>query len=175
MMRDLVDKKEKQKGLNPIQTLVLHIIIIVLIVWLMFGFILGVKYAPNDDMSPNIKSGDMIMYYRLSTDYKAQDVVILRKNDTEYVCRIVAGPGDVVEVTESEELLINGNVVTERNIYTSTPMYEGYVNYPVHLGDNEFFVLADQRDGGEDSRYFGSVNKSDIKGKSLMIIRRNGI
>ena len=169
------EKKKSPKGLNPIQVLALHVIIIVLIIYTMFGLVIGARYAPNDDMSPNVKSGDLVIYYRLVSEYKAQDVILLNKNGTEYLGRIVASSGDVVEVTESEELIINGNVINETNIYSTTPMYEGFVNYPVHLGDNEFFVLVDSRNGGEDSRYYGVVNRSELKGKSIMILRRTGI
>ena len=168
-------KKNSQKGFNPIQVLVLHVIIIVLIIYTMFGLVIGAQYAPNDDMSPNVKSGDLVIYYRLVSEYKVQDVVLLNKNGTEYLGRIVASSGDMVEVTESEELIINGNVINEKNIYSTTPMYEGFVNYPVHLGEDEFFVLVDSRNGGEDSRYYGIVNRSELRGKSIMIIRRDGI
>ena len=168
-------KNTENKKFNIIQILVLHIIVIVAVLWVMFGMILGVKYAPNDDMNPSIHSGDVLVYYRMARDYKAQDVVILKKNDTEYVGRIVAKTGDIVEVTDTEELIINGNVVHENNIYSSTPLYEGYQNYPIHLNNDEFFVLVDSRKTGEDSRYYGVVKKSDLKGKVIMVIRRNSI
>ena len=173
--KDVQDEKHVGKGLNFVQILVLHIIIIIAILWVMFGMILGAKYAPNDDMAPNIHSGDLLVYYRMVSEYKAQDTVVLKKNGTEYVGRIVAGAGDTVEVTESEELIINGNKVSEKNIYTTTPIYEGYMNYPVHLGSGEYFVLVDSRQSGEDSRYYGVVSKDEIKGKIIMVIRRNNI
>ncbi len=94
---------------------------------------------------------------------------------TLFICRVVAGPGDTVEITEEETLAINGNVIFESGIFYSTPRYEGFVDYPLTLGENEYFVLADRRDGGADSRFFGSVTRDEIKGTVITILRRNGL
>ena len=61
----------------------------------------------------------------------------------------------------------------ESNVYTDTPRYEGFLKYPVKLGNDEYFILCDRRTGGEDSRYYGSVTKSEIKGKVITAVRRN--
>ena len=61
------------------------------------------------------------------------------------------------------------------NIYFETPMYEGFVEYPLWVKSGEYFVLADLRKGGEDSRYFGPVSVSEIKGIVIGQFRRSGI
>ena len=92
---------------------------------------------------------------------------------TRMVCRVVAGPGDTVQVTDSERLVVNGNTMVESNIFYSTPMYGTFVTYPLTLGADEYFVLADSRTGGMDSRFFGPVKKSEIVGTVITILRRN--
>ena len=173
------EKKRKKirhrSPMNSIHLFLIHAFAIVVILWLMFGFICGLATAPNNDMSPQIKTSDLLLYYRLENDFKAQDVVVLMKNDTRYIGRIVAAPGDTVEVTEKETLVINGNTVTENNIYTPTPEYEGFVKYPVTLGSDQYFILSDYRNGGEDSRYYGIVEKKEIIGTVITVIRRNDI
>ena len=77
----------------------------------MFGFVLGLMQAPNSDMSPNIKAKDLILYNRLSREFHAQDVVVVAKNKTNYIGRIVAVPGDTVDITDAEKLVINGNTM----------------------------------------------------------------
>ena len=94
---------------------------------------------------------------------------------TTFVCRIVAGPGDTVEITDSEHLVVNGNTVVEHNIYYSTPPYEGFVQYPLTLGEGQYFVLADSRNGGADSRFFGAVNADEILGTVITVMRRNNL
>ena len=65
--------------------------------------------------------------------------------------------------------------VIESNIFYPTPRYEDHVNYPLTLADDEVFVLADSRNGGTDSRYFGPVKKSEILGSVVLIVRRTNL
>ena len=169
------EKKKQRSPMAPVQLFLLNCLIIVTVVWLMFDFVLGPAQAPNSDMSPNIKANDLLLYYRLSRDFQAQDVVVVSKNNTTYIGRIVAVPGDTVDISDAEALVINGNSMIEPNVYTITPKYEGFVEYPVKLGEGEYFILCDNRSGSEDSRYYGSVAKSEIKGKVITAVRRNDL
>ena len=171
------DKKEKKKRspMGPIQTFFLNALLILTAIWLLCGFILGFTTVPNGDMTPNFKTGDLLMYYQLNRDFVAQDVVVLKKNDTTYVGRVVAKGGDTVNITDKGGLVINGNTMIETNIYNNTVRYEGFVNYPVTLKDGEYFVLNDIRSSGEDSRYYGPVSESEILGKVITAVRRNNL
>ena len=171
------DKKEKKKRspMGPIQTFFLNALLILTAIWLLCGFILGFSTVPNGDMTPNFKAGDLLMYYQLNRDFVAQDVVVLKKNDTTYVGRVVAKGGDTVNITDKGGLVINGNTMIETNIYNNTVRYEGFVNYPVTLKDGEYFVLNDIRSSGEDSRYYGPVSESEILGKVITAVRRNNL
>jgi len=94
---------------------------------------------------------------------------------TEFICRVVAGPGDKVEISEGERLIVNGNAMIENGIFYNTPEYAGFVEYPLILGPDEYFVLADYRSGGADSRFFGAVKKDEILGTVITIVRRNNL
>lgn len=169
------NEKKHRSPMQPVQIFLLDLLIIITLLWLLFGFALGAVTAPNNDMSPNIKAKDLLIYYRLEKSYTAQDVVVLSKNGREYVGRIVAVSGDTVNITDDERLEINGRSVSEPNIYSSTPRYEGFVEYPVKLPENTCFVLSDKRLGSEDSRYYGVVDRSEIKGKVIITMRRHDI
>ena len=166
-------EKKKRSPMGPLQTFFLNALLIVTAVWLLCGFVLGFTTVPNGDMSPNLKAGDLLMYYQLNRTFAAQDVVVLKKNDTVYVGRVVAKGGDTVDITDSGSLVINGNTMIESNIYHPTVRYEGFVSYPVTLNEGEYFVLADIRNSGEDSRYYGTVSESEILGKVITAVRRN--
>lgn len=92
-----------------------------------------------------------------------------------FICRIVAGPGDTVEISENDRLVVNGNAMIETNIFYNTPIYGSFVEYPLTLGENQYFVLADNRNGGADSRFFGAVNADEILGTVITIVRRNNL
>lgn len=152
-----------------------NLLVLFVLIWLIFAFFLGIKMAPNDDMKPRIGAGDLLVYYRIAKSPTAQEVIVLEKNDTQYVGRVIACPGDEVDITKEANLIVNGNMVIEDEIYYSTPYYEGYLEYPVKLAADEYFILTDKREGGEDSRYYGPVKKSDIRGTVIGLFRRNGL
>ena len=149
--------------------------LLLVMVAVVFGLVFGVMHATNDDMSPRISAGDLLLYYRLADDWVSGDVVVVEQEGHRYVGRIVARGGDTVEVTQQATLVVNGSTVIESGIYYSTPPYESGVTYPLTLAPDELFVLCDFREGGKDSRYYGPVNTGDILGKVITVVRRSGL
>ena len=80
-----------------------------------------------------------------------------------------------MDIGEESGLKINGNTVAETNIFYQTRPYEEHTEYPLKLGEGEYFVLADMRNGGMDSRYFGTVTLDEIKGVVITLLRRNNM
>lgn len=150
-------------------------IAIVVLIGLLFGFAFGITPMQNDDMAPRISAGDLLFYYRLADDLVTGDVMVFEKNGEQYVGRIVANPGDTVEVTDQATLVVNGSTVLENDIYYTTPKYDDGPAYPITLAQDEYFILCDYREGARDSRYFGPVKTSEVKGKVITVIRRSGL
>ena len=173
--------KRSERSVRDYQYFLLRLIILLLLLWVLFFKLIGVIRMPTGDMYPRIDAGDLVMFYRLDTNPSAQDVVALRRavptlsGEQTMVLRVVAVAGDTVEVTETGFLKINGNVMDERNIFYPTPRYENYVEYPLTLEEGECFALADSRNGGTDSRFFGPVLNSEILGTVITIVRRNAL
>lgn len=140
-----------------------------------FGLVFGVMPAPNDDMSPRISAGDLLLYYRLANDWLVGDVVVVEQEGSRYVGRIVAQGGDTVEITQQASLVVNGSTIMESGIYYSTPRYQSGVTYPLTLAQNEVFLLCDYREGAKDSRYYGSVDTGSILGKVITVVRRSNL
>ncbi len=153
----------------------IKLVVLLALLAVLFGCAFGITPMENNDMSPRISAGDLLLYYRLGDGWSAGDVLVFEKDGEQYVGRIVAVGGDTVEVTEQATLVVNGSTVVESDIYETTPRYEGDVTYPVTLEEDELFLLCDHREGGTDSRYFGPVRKSEVKGKVITAIRRSGL
>lgn len=160
---------------NAVTSFLGRLVAFVLLLAVIFGIVFGLTPMRNDDMSPRISAGDLMLYYRLQRTWHVSDVVVLKKDGVTYTARIVAQGGDTVEITDNAELKVNGSVVLENDIYYSTPKYDDTVTYPVTLGEDEFFVLCDYREGAKDSRYYGPVRRSEFKGKVITVFRRSGI
>jgi len=168
-------KKKARKGMSDFQWFAMQVLIVVIILYVLFGHIVGITTMPNADMYPRIDSGDFLMYYRLDKDPKAQDVVVYEKNDTRYVGRVVAVQRDTIEITNDGAVIINGYSMQESNIFAETYPLEGFTTYPLKLGPGQCFILADKRGGTEDSRYFGPVNYNELEGTVITLMRRSNL
>ncbi|MBU5584885.1 signal peptidase I, partial [Enterococcus sp. S181_ASV_20] len=69
-------------------------------------------------MSPAVKAGDVLLYYRLNKNYVASDVLALEYEGEVQTRRVVAIEGDTVDITE-EGVIINGNLQVETQISVS--------------------------------------------------------
>ena len=173
--------KRAERSVVDYQHFGLRLVIFLAIVWLLFFVFIGVTHMPSEDMYPRIDPGDFILFYRLDKDVKAQDIIVFEKEVPTlegkhiFICRVVAVAGDTVDISEDNRLIINGNTVLEPNIFYLTPRCGDYVEYPITLGQGECFALADSRNSGTDSRYFGPVTKDEIDGTVITIVRRNNL
>lgn len=168
-------KKKARKGMNDFQWFAMQVLIFVIILYVLFAHIVGITTMPNADMYPRIDSGDFLMFYRLDKDPKAQDVVVFEKNDTRYVGRVIAVQGDTIEITKDGAVIINGFSMMETNIFYETFPLEGFTTYPLTLQAGECFIMEDQRQGTEDSRYFGPVRYNEIDGTVISVMRRTNL
>jgi signal peptidase I len=154
--------------------LMLKIAAIVAVFGLLFVFVFGAIRYPDQSMSPAIKNGDLVVYFRHGQVYHAQDAVALTYQGQSQVRRVVAVAGDTVDIT-ADGLLVNGALQQEPEIIAPTLPYVGEVDFPLTVPAGHVFVLADARDGATDSRVYGPVEEDDILGKVMLIIRRRGI
>ena len=137
------------------------------------GFIFGFDRQSGDSMNPAVKDGDVAFFYRLQKEYSRSDLVVLEKDGEHQVRRVIAGPGDVVDITE-EGLKINGYLQQEEEIYTDTTRFTDGMEFPVTVGSGEYFLLGDNRENARDSRIYGLVKQEEIKGIVLSLLRIRG-
>ena len=184
-------RKRKRRRVRALMSLLLRTAALALVVYILFFHIVGLTTMPGTDMFPRVGAGDLLLFYRLERNPKAQDVVVIDKpvnGDNSaasagngeaavrrFVCRVIAAPGDTVEITEEHGLKVNGNTLAETGITQVTHPYEGYTEYPVVLGEGEYFVLSDSRNGGVNSRCFGPVTQDEIQGVVITLLRRNNL
>ncbi len=92
-----------------------------------------------------------------------------------YIKRVIGLPGETVEVNGDQIKIINsenpnGLILVEPYIYInkSVPSAFSQVKISKTLGDNEYFVLGDNRHNSSDSRIWGTLNKDLIKGRAIV-------
>jgi signal peptidase I len=158
----------------PVAHVAAKIVLVVFVIWFVFTYVFAAFQVNGNVMYPSIRTGDLLLAYRLQGDYVQDDVVLFRYNDVTRVARIVAQGGDVVELTDDGDLVVNGNVQQE-DIFYPTEEQSTLLKYPYVVPENSYFLLCDYRTAAQDSRDFGAVSQDDIVGKVITLLRRRGI
>ncbi|HHW94959.1 MAG TPA: signal peptidase I [Mogibacterium sp.] len=172
------NKTPKRKNKDPVTLATLRLaiksVLVAIFVTLIFTFVFGVFRLNDMGMIPNAAPGDMILFYRIDKKAVVGDVVVFSYKGEKRTARVVALPGDTVDIDEFG-LKINGNIQYEPKIYKETLAFEKGAVFPIKLKDDEYFILGDNRDKAIDSRLFGPVTKKDLYGKVFTLIRRRNI
>jgi signal peptidase I len=169
---------------------------------------------PSASMHPNLLEGDVVFVNRLAYDLKVplSDIVVSHlgdpvrgdvvtfaspKDGTRLIKRIVAVPGDVVEM-RNEQLVINGKAAQYAVLDASTEQLPGGVAdayrlretvegrshriqvmpqltarssfAPITIPKDQFMMLGDNRDNSADSRYIGLVPRHLLVGRAVRVL-----
>lgn len=156
---------------KEILTFIILAIVIVVPVRL---FIAQPFVVEGESMHPTFESGDYLIVdeltYRLS-DPKRGDVVVFKyPNDPKvfYIKRIIGLPGEIVHIEK-------GSTSVTKTDGTTLTLDESYVveedaTYTLDrtLGEDEFFVMGDNRPKSSDSRVWGPLPRDDMMGRAFI-------
>jgi len=174
------------------------IVIAVILAFFIRTFIVQAFKIPTGSMEENLLIGDHLLVNKFVFGptvspierallpigtVKRQDVVVFKypeEPDRDFIKRVIGLPGETVEVRE-KKVYINGKPIDEPYAHflqppsapsefhevTSSELRDHYG--PVTVPANQYFVMGDNRDNSQDSRYWGFLPRDYIKGKALII------
>lgn len=114
-------------------------------------------------MQPTLNNNDIVIYKRNIKNIKRFDIVIFKFNNSLFIKRVIGLPREKIEYRKNN-LYVNGEEVSEN--FKKSVTSDLIVDL---IPSNEIFILGDNRIFSSDSRDFGSVKLSDVKG--IMILR----
>ncbi len=147
-----------------IKSLIPYIIIVIVVV-LVRSFLVTPVRVNGPSMYPTLKGGEIMLLNKLGKIDRF-DIVVLKVQEEEdnLIKRVIGLPGETVEIKDNE-IFINDKLLEDKYGYGVT-----YNIDKLTLKDDEYFVLGDNRIVSLDSRVFGSIKDSEIKGTTNFVI-----
>jgi len=126
-------------------------------------------------MDPNFHNADYLIIdelsYRLREPERQEVIVFKYPNNPalKYIKRVIGLPGEKVEIVNGQVFVTSGNKTFQlEEPYLSEETKQTWINnnnFSVELGQNEYFVMGDNRNFSSDSRIWGPVPRKNIVGK----------
>lgn len=172
---DAKESSVSSRGWRSLQENLILIAIALCLALLIRTFVAEPRYIPSDSMLPTLHKGDRLVVEKisyLSGSPHLGDIVVFQPpeelqhrgypKDQAFIKRIIGTPGKTVSVADGK-VYIDGQPIQE-NYIAEPPILpmEGRQVPP-----NQFFVMGDNRNDSNDSRYWGFLPKENIIGRAV--------
>ena len=173
--------KKKTSVFSEICSFLLYIGAAVLVTFLILHFIGQRTVVNGPSMMNTLKNGDNIILDKISYrfhDPERFDIIVfpVANEEKNYIKRIIGLPGETVQVLNGFVYITDadGKFYELEESYGAEIMLDEAGNYlttaPVKLGEDEYFVLGDNRNDSIDSRRIGPIPRDIIKGRAWIRI-----
>ena len=173
VVEDLVMKKV----LREILSTSLYLLGVLCAVYLVIHFVGQRTQVQGESMEPKLSTEDNLIVDKISYrfhDPERFDIIVFPfqyEKDTFFIKRINGLPGETVQIDEEGNILIDGEIL-EESYGKEVIINPGRAYEPVALGEDEYFVMGDNRNNSTDSRdpSVGNIKREDIIGRAWLRI-----
>ncbi|HIY61295.1 MAG TPA: signal peptidase I [Candidatus Eisenbergiella pullistercoris] len=166
-----------KNAVKEIFSTILYILAVLLGTWLIITFVGQRTSVSGSSMEPTLHHGDQLIMDKLTYHFSEPerfDIIVFPfqyEDNTYYVKRVIGLPGETVQIDPEGNIYINGALL-EEDYGLETILSPGLAAEPVTLGEDEYFVLGDNRNNSSDSRdpSVGNIHRRDIIGKAWVRI-----
>lgn len=167
------------KALREMISSLLYLLIVLCITYFVIHYVGQRTEVFGGSMETTLSNGDNLIVDKLTYRFKDPqrfDIIVFPfqyEEDTYYIKRIIGMPGETVQIDLDGTIYIDGEALEEnygREIIK--PENVGIAIRPIVLGEDEYFVMGDNRNNSSDSRteVVGNIQRDDIIGRAWMRI-----
>ena len=166
-----------KKVLKEILSTSLYLLIVLCLTYIVIHFVGQRTQVIGGSMETTLSENDNLIVDKLTYRFpepKRFDIVVFPfqyEKDTYYIKRIIGLPGETIFIDEEGNIFIDDELLTES--YGKEIIKDaGRAYEPVTLGEDEYFVMGDNRNNSQDSRdpTVGNIARSDIIGRAWIRI-----
>lgn len=166
-----------KKVLKEILSTSLYILGVLCVTYLVIHYVGQRTQVQGSSMEPKLSNEDNLIVDKISYrfhDPERFDIIVFPfqyEDNTYYIKRIIGMPGETVQIDAEGNILINGKILDE-NYGKEVIQNAGRAYEPITLGDDEYFVMGDNRNNSTDSRdpSVGNIKRADIIGRAWLRI-----
>lgn len=126
------------------------LLVVAAVAVLLVTLFLPVLQVSGTSMEPTLEDGDVIVLVK-TLDFESGDLRAVRVSGNVLLKRMIAGPGDWVNIDKEGNVYVNGELLEEPYV-TDKSLGITDITYPYQVPDNSIFVMGDHRSVSVDSR-----------------------
>jgi signal peptidase I len=148
--KELARENYKNSYGKVIRSTVFSLIVVAAAAVLIAVLVLPVLQISGTSMTDTLNDGDIVVAVN-DSNYKVGDIIAFYYNNNILVKRVIATPGDWVDIDEDGNVYVNGTLL-EEDYVTDKAFGECNIKLPYQVPDNKCFVMGDHRSTSIDSR-----------------------
>ena len=150
MEAELRRVKRRKRYIRVIRSTLYTLVTVAAVAALVATLWMPVLQIHGNSMSPTMNDGNILVTV-MGNDYESGDIIALYYNNKILVKRVIAFPGDWVDIDENGNVTVNGTLLDEPYI-TEKAYGDCNLEFPYQVPAAKLFVLGDQRSISVDSR-----------------------
>nr|WP_300966481.1 signal peptidase I [Faecalibaculum rodentium] len=166
-------KKEKKRILykkkfrDTLKSTIAVLVVVAALAILAATLWLPVLRIYGNSMTPTLSEGNIVATVK-TTEFQPGDVIAFYYNNKLLVKRVIAGPGDWVDLADDGTVYVNGKELEEPYLEEKA-LGETNIDYPYQVPEDRWFVMGDHRSVSLDSRTkaIGPIAEEQIVGKLI--------
>lgn len=155
----------------------LYLLIVLVLTFLVVTYVGQRTKVSGSSMEPMLSDGDNLIVDKISYRFSEPerfDIIVFPfryAEKTYYIKRIIGLPGETVYIDEEGQIYIDGELLRE-SYGRETIADAGRAYEPITLGEDEYFVMGDNRNNSSDSRdpVVGNIHRDEFIGKAWVRI-----